>query len=173
MSIAEFRSLDVRLDVQIGATREVVWKSLTDGIGEWWPANFYVGRSPKRFALEPRVGGRVFEDWGDGEGALFGSVTMFEEGVTLQWAGDMSADYGGPARTVTTFALADGAKAGTTSLSFRDTPYGLLGKQVMEGVEQGWRYLLLNCLQPYLERGEQPDRPASVVAAASAKTVAP
>jgi hypothetical protein len=39
----EFRSLDIRLDVEIEADREAVWTSLTDGIGEWWPANFYVG----------------------------------------------------------------------------------------------------------------------------------
>jgi uncharacterized protein YndB with AHSA1/START domain len=176
-SAAEFRSLDIRLDLEIDAAREVVWESLTNGIGEWWPANFYVGKSPKRFALEPQVGGRVFEDWGDGEGALFGSVTVFEQGAMLQWARDMSADYGGPARSVTTFRLEDGAKAGTTKLSFRDTPYGMLGKQVMEGLEQGWRYLVVKCLQPYLERGERPERPASVVnadaAGATADTVAP
>jgi hypothetical protein len=71
---AKFQALDIQLEVEIAARPEVIRKSLTDGIGEWWPAKSYVGTSPKRFTLEPNVGGRVFEDWGDGEGALFGTI---------------------------------------------------------------------------------------------------
>jgi uncharacterized protein YndB with AHSA1/START domain len=158
----EFRALDVRLEVDIEASAAKVWESLTDSIGEWWPAQFYVGSAPKRFALEPYVGGRVFEDWGDGEGALFGTVIAYDVNRMLQWAGDMSADYGGPARTVTTFRLEE-TETGSTLLSFRDTPFGLLGDKVLEGLEHGWKWLLVDCLKPYLEDGVRPDRPDSLV----------
>jgi DNA-binding transcriptional ArsR family regulator len=161
---AKFRTLDILLEVEIAARPDVVWTSLTSGIGEWWPAKFYVGTAPKRFTLEPQVGGRVFEDWGDGEGALFGTITALEENRTLQWAGDMSAEFGGPARSVTTFRLTQGAKGHTTVLSFRDTPFGLLSDMAMKGLEHGWTWLLRDCLKPYLEDGTRPERPESVVA---------
>lgn len=159
---AEFRMLDIRLDVEIGAPRDAVWRSLTEQIAEWWPAKFYVGRAPRRFAIEPQVGGRVYEDWGDGEGLLFGSVTVYQRSEMLQWVGDMSADYGGPARSVTTFRLTDGRKDGHTHLSFHDTPYGILGEPVLAGLEPGWKWLLRECFLPYAERGERPERPATV-----------
>ena len=158
----EFRMLDIRLEVEIAAPRRKVWRSLTEQIGEWWPASFYVGSAPRRFAIEPRVGGRVYEDWGDDEGLLFGSVTIFERDAVLQWTGDMSADFGGPARSVTTFRLADGASPETTRLSFHDTPFGVLGDMVLKGLEPGWGFLLKDCFRPFVEEGRRPERPASV-----------
>jgi hypothetical protein len=106
----------------------------------------------------------VFEDCGDGEGALFGMVTAFEAGVLLQWAGDMSADFGGPARSVTTFRLRPATKNGGTILDFRDTPFGLLSDDAVAGLEQGWRWLLNDCLKPFLEMGRRPERPATLEA---------
>lgn len=161
MEVAQFRALDIQLAVEIAASPAVVWRSLTAGIGDWWPAKFYVGAAPKRFALECHVGGRVYEDWGDGEGALFGTVVVFQENSFLQWAGDMSAEYGGPARSVTSFRLKPGPE-GRTILSFRDTPFGLLREDAIEGLEQGWRWLLSDCLKPFLELGRRPDRPSTL-----------
>lgn len=157
----DFRMLDIRLDLEISASRDAVWNSLTEEIAEWWPAKFYVGSSPRRFSIEPRVGGRVYEDWGEDEGLLFGSVTVFERNSMLQWTGDMSADFGGPARSVTTFRLVDGAD-GRTRLSFHDTPYGVLSEGVLGGLEPGWTWLLEECFLPYAETGERPERPESV-----------
>ncbi|MGE0354428.1 MAG: metalloregulator ArsR/SmtB family transcription factor [Gemmatimonadales bacterium] len=159
---ATFRTLDIQLEIDIAADPKTVWRSLTSGIGEWWPAKFYVGKAPKRFAIEPRVGGRVFEDWGDGEGALFGTVIAYEENRMLQWAGDMSADFGGPARSVTTFRLWEGSGPASTVLSFRDTPFGLLSDDAMKGLEHGWRWLLNDCFKPFLEEGRKPERPTTL-----------
>lgn len=158
----QFRTLDIRLEVDIAAPPAVVWRSLTAAIGDWWPKQFYVGTAPKRFLIEPRVGGRVLEDWGDGEGVLFGTVTSFEEGALLQWAGDMSAEFGGPARTVTTFRLRNGPKDGTTRLDFRDTPFGLLSDGAVQGLPQGWTWLLQECFKPFIEEGRRPERPATL-----------
>jgi len=159
---AEFRALDIKLDLEIARPAEVVWRSLTAGIGEWWPKAFYVGTAPKRFAIEPHVGGRVFEDWGDGEGALFGTVTAYEQNRMLQWAGDMSADYGGPARSVTTFVLKPAADGKSTVVSFRDTPFGLLSDGALKGLQDGWQFLLVSCLKPFVEQGKRPERPATL-----------
>ncbi|HMV31278.1 MAG TPA: metalloregulator ArsR/SmtB family transcription factor [Gemmatimonadales bacterium] len=159
---AQFRALDIQLEVEVAAPPETVWRALTTQIGEWWPKQFYVGTIPKRFVLDGRVGGHVLEDWGGGEGSLFGTITVFEENRVLQWAGDMSADFGGPARSVTTFRLKPGTKAGATLVSFRDTPFGLLGDDALKGLEHGWRWLLNDILKPYIEQGRRPERPTTV-----------
>lgn len=162
MRTARFQSLDIQLDVEIAAPVERIWQSLTRDIGAWWPKQFYVGTHPRRFVLEPHVGGRVIEDWGDGEGSLFGIITVFEQNRTLQWAGDMSADYGGPARSVTTFRLRTASQPGLSVVAFRDTPFGLLGDDALKGLEQGWRWLLNEILKPYIEQGRLPERPMTL-----------
>jgi len=156
---ATFRTLDIKLEVEVAVPPARLWSSLTSGVGEWWPKQFYVGTAPKRFLIEPRVGGRVFEDWGDGEGVLFATVLIWEQNKTLAWAGDMSAEYGGPARSVTSFKLKPTADGGGTLVAFRDTPFGLLSDDAMKHLEQGWRWLLNDCLKPFLETGKRPERP--------------
>jgi len=161
---AQFRTLDIKLEVEIARPADAVWRSLTGGIHDWWPKAFYVGSAPKRFAIEPQVGGRVFEDWGGGEGALFGTVTVYEENRMLQWAGDMSAEFGGPARSVTTFRLKPSADGKSTVVAFRDTPFGLLSDGAMKGLVEGWQFLLTACFKPFLEQGTRPERPATLEA---------
>ena len=163
ISERQFRAADLHQEVRINASVERVWEALTDQIGSWWPASFYVGTSPVRFVLDARVGGLLFEDWGDGEGALWATVISVRRREMLQCAGDLAAEFGGPARNLTTFSLeADGDH---TLLRFRDTVYGQPADDTLTNMEAGWRFLLNDCLKPYAEDGTQPERPASVVAA--------
>lgn len=155
-----FRTIDIRHEVVIKAAPARVWAALTAEIARWWPAKFYVGKAPVRFALEPWVGGRVFEDWGDGEGAIWGMVSTVRKDESLQWTADLPADYGGPARGITSFELV--AEQGGTRLRFRDSMYGELSAKMQEQLGQGWAYLLQQCFAPYVEEGKQPERPATV-----------
>lgn len=157
-----FRTVDVQHELRIKATPERVWQALTAEIAAWWPAKFYVGAAPIRFTLEPRVGGRVYEDWGDGEGALWSTVTSVRVGEHLQWVGDIPAEFGGPARSITSFTLEPG-KSGTL-LKFRDTMFGEISAEMQQNMASGWKFLLADCFQPFVEERKQPERPASVIA---------
>jgi uncharacterized protein YndB with AHSA1/START domain len=156
----ELSSLDIVLEVTIKAKPEVVWQSLVERIGEWWPKAFYVGSSPKRFTIDPKVGGFVLEDWGDGEGVVFGQILTFHRGKRLQWVGDMSAEFGGPARSVTTYTLEPEGEH--TRLVFRDTPFGALSDGAKKGLQEGWTFLLENCFRPFVEEGTRPERPSTL-----------
>ena len=158
-----FRTVDIHQELRVEASPSHVWEALTSQIGSWWPASFYVGSSPIRFSLEARVGGRVFEDWGDGEGALWATVSGVRRGEMLQWAGDLAAEFGGPGRSITTFTLEpDGDQ---TLVKFRDTMFGELSDEMQGNLETGWSFLLNDCFKPFAEVGTKPDRPESVVAA--------
>src|SRR5262245_10723631 len=56
--------VDVALDVVIAASRRAVFESITVRIGQWWgpPA---VDRRATGLSLEPGLGGRFVEHWGD------------------------------------------------------------------------------------------------------------
>jgi len=154
-------SLDIQLEIPIAASLTAVWKALTSDIGSWWPKDFYVGPAPLGFVLEQKVGGRIYEDWGDGQGLLWATVLVFQKESKLQWAGDLSAEFGGPARSITTYTLHP-KEDGTTVLAFRDTPYGKLSAGAVGGLTEGWKFLLEACFKPFAETGAKPERPASV-----------
>lgn len=56
------------------------WSAFVDGFGEWWPvATHSLSRAPAtRCALEPAVGGRVYETAPDGTLHLWGTVEAVE-----------------------------------------------------------------------------------------------
>jgi DNA-binding transcriptional ArsR family regulator/uncharacterized protein YndB with AHSA1/START domain len=164
----EFRSLDIVVELEVAAPSARTWQAVTEDISQWWPAQFYTGSAPRRFVVEGFVGGRVYEDWNDGEGSLFGTVTAYQAPRLLQWAADMSAEHGGPARTVTTIKVEPGTAPGSSRITFRDTPFGSLSPKVEAELAQGWRWLMESCLRPYLESGKRPERPATLEGAANA-----
>ena len=156
------RALDIQMEISIGAPREQVWTALTRDIAGWWPKDFYVGAAPKGFVLEDRVGGRVYEDWGDGQGLLWANIIVLNRGHQLQWAGDLSPEFGGPARSITTYSLR--GEGEETVLSFRNSPYGKLSPATHSALASGWKSLLEGSFKPFVEEGRQPERPDSLEA---------
>jgi uncharacterized protein YndB with AHSA1/START domain len=65
-------AFELTAQIEIDAPAEMVWRSLTEDIGSWWPHSF--SDDPK-ITLEPWVGGRFLEEFGDGGGALYAVVT--------------------------------------------------------------------------------------------------
>ena len=78
-------TLDVEQEMVVAAPREKVFDALCR-MGEWWPHAFREGSAVH---LEPRVGGRFWEDWGDGDGALYATVTGIRRPEQLTCTGPM------------------------------------------------------------------------------------
>jgi len=62
--------LDLRHEIELPAARRRVFDALLR-LGAWWPARVRTG---SHVVLEPRVGGRLFENCDDGCGVLLGNV---------------------------------------------------------------------------------------------------
>jgi uncharacterized protein YndB with AHSA1/START domain len=142
---------EVQLETLIDASPDAVWKALTDDIGQWWPAEFYIGGAPGRrsFHLEAEPGGRVYEIWEDGGGLQWGQVWHVNPGKTLQFSGAMFPEWGGPSLTFGTWTLTpegDGCKLHFTESTLGKTPDYYLGEK-----EKGWKFLLEGVLKSYLE----------------------
>ena len=87
-------TLEVEQEVVVAAPREKVFEALCR-MGEWWPHTFREGSSVH---LEPRVGGRFWEDWGDGDGALYATVTGIRRPEQLTCTGPMGMSRPGGRR---------------------------------------------------------------------------
>jgi uncharacterized protein YndB with AHSA1/START domain len=154
-----FRVVRVNVNVNLLAPPARVWQALTQETVRWWPKSFYMGAQPRAFVLEPTVGGRVYEDWGNGEGLLWYRVTAVRSPELLQLEGQLGPEHG-PASLSTALRLRPRGLG--TRLSLVETAWGQLAHGIEGQLEDGWTQLLDGCLRPYIKDGTQPERPTTL-----------
>ena len=123
-------TLEVEQEVVVAAPREQVFEAVCR-MGEWWPHTFREGAAVH---LEPRVGGRFWEDWGDGDGALYATVTRIRRPEVLTCTGPMG--MGTPVTGVWSLALSE-ADAGTL-VRLSHHAVGPIDDETRAAYEHGW-----------------------------------
>lgn len=79
MTIAQFIVPPVVKTVTVRAAPARAFELFADNLARWWPlAQFHTAPDPVDCAIEPRVGGRVFERGADGRETAWGTVLVYE-----------------------------------------------------------------------------------------------
>jgi uncharacterized protein YndB with AHSA1/START domain len=148
-------SVEVRIELALHARQQRVWDALVNDAGKWWPTSFYTSERTKRFVLEPRLGGRMFEDFGNGEGLVWFTVNGVESPNYLSLVGYMGPPFGGPAASILRIGLT-AAGANETKLEIIDSLFGQV-----EGceTESGWRAIFDEYFRAHVESSAS-SRPA-------------
>jgi uncharacterized protein YndB with AHSA1/START domain len=143
-------ALHYELEIEVLAPRELVWMALTGHVAQWWLPDFLVG-GPDRggMVFEPRVGGRMFEDWGGGAGQLWYTVVGMDPPHALDLAGQLTAAFGGPGSTHLRVTLEDEGEA--TRLRVSDGIFGRVDEETALELAAGWRRLFTEGLKEYVE----------------------
>lgn len=149
MTHHQLKSSSHELNVVIAAKPERVWKAIADEASAWWPEDFVTSERTLRFVIEPMLGGRVYEDFGAGDGLMWYTVIGVEAGRELILAGHLLPPFGGPATTALRLTLL--AQGHDTLLKIRDDRFGVLGGDSPTG---GWRNVFEIGLRKYLESHE-------------------
>ncbi len=151
-TVGTIRTLHITQEVTIQAPRTKVFASLFGDIGAWWgPPHVASAERAQRITIEPQVGGRFFEDWGNGHGYLWAIVRGINPDTTLELSGTMGMD--GAVNGWICFELADAADAGTT-LTLTHEAVGTQPEEAEAGYTEGWREILGTRLKNFVERGE-------------------
>lgn len=138
------------LEVVIAAPPARVWQALAAEVSAWWPKEFHTSERTQRFVIETVLGGRVYEDFGGGDGLVWYSVIGVEIGRELILAGHLLPPFGGPAVTALRLTLA--AKEEGTLLRVQDDRFGALAG---ESPVAGWRLVFDTGLRQHVESGEK------------------
>ncbi len=75
MEIRADRLIKVETEIRVEASPERVFDALTKDLDAWWPVRF---KPDGKMVMECHVGGRIYEDWGNGTGAHHGTVVWWE-----------------------------------------------------------------------------------------------
>lgn len=138
----------VELEIQIKASVERTWNALAKEIGVWWRRDFLTDASAKGFVLELRLGGKLYEDWGNGEGAIWATVNVLRAPRVLELAGFCAPAWGGPNTHYHSFHLEE--HAGGTRVRFSDAVHGRVDDANATSLREGW-LLLFDALRTYCE----------------------
>ena len=71
------RTVRLAYELRIRASAQRTFEVMTRQSLDWFP-HTYGGERVRAVVLEPSVGGRHYEDWGGGQGHLYGQVTLFD-----------------------------------------------------------------------------------------------
>lgn len=146
---SDFGVVQIELEIPIQAKPSRVWQALMEETSRWWHKDFYTSPSAKGFIIEDRLGGRVYEDWGDGSGQMWYSVIGIHPPHMLMLQGLLTSAFGGPAITILQLDLRASGK--TTVLRLSDTIFGQVGDEKSSQTREGWLMLFDGGLRAYVE----------------------
>lgn len=146
---AEFGAAQVDLEITIKAKPQRVWQALVEETSRWWLKDFYSRPEAKGFVIEPRLGGRAYEDCGENGGQIWYTVVGMELHKSLSLLGHLTPAFGGPAMTMLQLRLS--AKGKGTTLQLSDAIMGKVGEGKLQQTRDGWRMLFEDGLRAYVE----------------------
>lgn len=136
-AVQETASLETMLEIRIHAPLLRVWDALVNEATQWWPKSFYSSPRTKKFVIEPKLGGRVGEDYGGGEGFNWYTVNGVEKPNFLLLVGYMGPPFGGPFCSLLRLDL-NAVSDGETTLTITDAVFGVVTDC---DAESGWRQI--------------------------------
>jgi uncharacterized protein YndB with AHSA1/START domain len=139
----------VELEITIRAPIERVWQALVHETGRWWLRDFYTDAAAQNFIIEPTLGGKMYEDWGQGEGLIWANVVGVKAPRLLELSGVSAPAWGGPNTHFHSFKLE--AKGQMTQLQFTDAVHGRTDDANAESLKSGWEMLLGEAFKAHCE----------------------
>ncbi|MGD6830855.1 helix-turn-helix domain-containing protein [Sutcliffiella halmapala] len=147
----EISSFQIEQEIFIDAPKESVYDALTERIGEWWAYRLGEDKDAP-LLLEPKIGGAFYEDFGNGQGALWGTVTYLKKPVEIRLQGLLGMQ--GAVQSSYKYVLEE--KGTSTLLKLSHHAVGLIEPGWEEGHRKGWEELLGVFLKKYVETGKRP-----------------
>jgi len=129
---------------------EVVWEKFFDEIHQWWSSDFYTNSKTKEFTIEMKLGGKMFEDFGDGEGLVWAEVIGIDKPTSLQVRGMLSGEFGGPAISYEKFSFTD--LGGHTRLVYKAEFIGNVDEKTLESLKSGWKTIFNDYFIPFCKK---------------------
>ncbi len=146
--VMEVRAVQYELQISIEASRQRVWRGLTDQLNAWWLPDFHMLGPESTVTLELHAGGRLYEQQGDHE-LLWYTVLSVTPEESLNLVGYCTPEFGGPLTTMLSARLHE--EGGTTHLAVTDALYGHVSDGQVESLSSGWMTLFSDGLKAFLE----------------------
>lgn len=143
--------VQVELEITIQAPQERVWQALLEETTFWWSKEFYTSEKTKGFHIESKLGGKMYEDCGNGAGVIWYEIFAFNPPQSLDLKGYLAIPYG-PALSLLHLELKPSGKK--TILRLSDSMMGV-AQDDTKAKADGWKQLFEDGLKSYVEKQVQ------------------
>ncbi|MEM9066648.1 MAG: metalloregulator ArsR/SmtB family transcription factor [Planctomycetota bacterium] len=133
MQTADSRIAKIEQQITIKATPEAVFRAFTEDTEAW----FFNGPGQPPCRLEPKLGGMLYQDEGDGAGTVFAMITKFKPGKAIAMSGEFCCREACLNNVTFTFEDADGA----TLMKLDHRLSGEFDDNYLEEFRVGWEEL--------------------------------
>ena len=116
------------------------WEYFFNQINGWWPKEFYTSTNTQRFIIETFIGGKVYEDHGEGGGLIWGDIIGVDYPNSLQVRGNFTKEFGGPAVSYERYTFLTSQQG--TEVSYSVDFIGEISKRRIASLKKGWTSLL-------------------------------
>ena len=140
-------SFSVEQEIFIKKTPKDVFEGMTNDVSSWWDHSFT--ETPKAIILEPKLGGRFYEDFGNGNGVIYCTVTHFIKNKKITLQGPMGMQ--GAVFVNINFELDE--KDGSTILKLSHQAFVEISDYKKKNYSKGWIELLEGRLKKIVETG--------------------
>ncbi len=146
---SDTRSVSYELQIPIQATKEKVWKAMTDETNAWWLPDFRMVGENSVVTFDARAGGSLIETKEDGGSLLWYTVQMCQPKTAIYLVGHIAPDWSGPAISMLKLSLEETDDGCILSIS--DAIFGHVTDENTACQEKGWNQLFGDGLKAYVE----------------------
>ena len=143
---AQYRHVQIEMELHINAPRERVFAALTSEYGNWWPHRY---KPDSECYCEPVPGGKLGERFASGGGAIYGEVVYIDAPAKLITAGGSSLSRGMQGYTVEALETTEGGTLLKRSMHL----WGSVPEEMERMFRDGSRQLMETALRQYVEHG--------------------
>ena len=135
------------VQVEIDADIYHGWEYFFNQLNGWWPKDYFTSDKTKRFIIETFVGGKLYEDHGEGCGLIWGDVIGVDYPNSLQVRGNLTQEFGGPSLTFEKFVFI--SKNGGSLITYSVDFINDVGEKTINTLKSGWEALLKDHFKNY------------------------
>ncbi|HEU4929046.1 MAG TPA: SRPBCC domain-containing protein [Candidatus Krumholzibacteria bacterium] len=144
-------AFEINQSVRLPGTPEEIFGAITGDIGGWWDHSF--SENPKKFYLEPKVGGCFCEIFDEkGNGVQHAVVTYVDRPKILRFQGPLGL-AGNAIQMVCTYTF-EPVGADSTQLTLKAQAAGHVEPGWPDVVAKVWTHFLVEQFKPYVEQGK-------------------
>lgn len=133
----------------VNTTIDQAWEAYASESQLWWPSDMYISPKTKQFVIEKRLGGMLYEDFGDGEGLVWGTIIGLDKPNTIHIKGILAKEFGGPATTIEKIHFKQESKG--VEVSYSIDFVGVVNEKTKSSLAEGWQMILEKHFKPYCE----------------------
>jgi len=127
----------IEVSTEIHLDQAHTWEYYFNQINGWWPKEFYTSPRTRRFMIQTKIGGKAFEDFGEGQGLVWGDVIGVDYPNTLLLRGNLTKDFGGPVVTYEKFEL-ETIHSDLTRFTYTCDFVGEIQESSVKSLKDGW-----------------------------------